>query len=108
MQSVKKDLYITGTGFSAGNVQVFFNGVPGLDLEVVNDTTLLVTVPPTLSLDPADITVTTAGGTTSLPNGFTVIGTITTIPTLSEWGILLLVGALFGAGIHQLRNKDYS
>ena len=74
---------ITGAGFSAGNVEVFFNGLPGADVVVVNDTTILVTVPNLLP-GPVEITVTTTEGKTTLPGGpggFTVTAPI---PTLSE------------------------
>ena len=95
---------ITGAGFSAGNVEVFFNGLPGADVVVVNDTTILVTVPNLLP-GPVEITVTTTEGKTTLPGGpggFTVTAPI---PTLSEWGIILLAAALLGAGIYRLRKE---
>ena len=93
---------MTGTGFSAGSVEVFFDGVPGLDVEVVDDTTILVTVP-NLPPGPVDVTVTTAGGSATLPAGRGGFLVAETIPTLTKWGIILLVIALLGAGIYRLR-----
>jgi hypothetical protein len=98
---------LVGKGFSVGTVEVTFNGVSGLDVEVINDTTLLVTVP-SLPIGPVDITVTTAGGTATLPGGpggFTVSALTAAIPTLLEWGTILLMTGLVGAGIHHLIRK---
>ncbi len=97
-------LAITGAGFSAGGVEVFFNGVPGTDVVVVNDTTLLVTVPNLLP-GPIDITVTTTEGKTTLPGGPVGFTVVAPIPTLSEWGIILLAVVLLGAGIYCLRKE---
>ena len=55
-------------------VRVTFDDVVGTDIEVVDDSTVLVTVP-NLSPGPADITVTTAGGSATIPgesDGFVV------------------------------------
>lgn len=74
---------ITGAGFSAGSVEVFFHGVPGIDVVVVNGTTILVTVPNLLPR-PVEITVTTTEGKATLPggpDGFTVVGRIPTLST---------------------------
>ena len=59
---------VSGTGFSWGEVDVFFNGVSGLDIEVVDDGTLGVTIPE-LPLGPAQITVTADTGSATLPGG---------------------------------------
>ncbi len=96
---------LVGKGFSVGNAEVMFNGTAGLDVEVINDTVLLVTVP-TLPLGPVDITVTTSGGRATLPGGpggFKVPVFTAAIPTLLEWGAGLLMMGLLGAGLHYLR-----
>lgn len=101
---------LIGKGFSVGAVEVMFNGVAGVSVEVINDTTLLVTVPG-LAPGPVDITVNTSGGTATLPGepgGFEVAVLTAAIPTLLEWGIGLLMIGLMCAGIHHLwaaRNK---
>jgi hypothetical protein len=99
---------LVGKGFSVGTVEVSFNGVSGLNVEVINDTTLLVTVP-SLPIGPVDITVTTAGGTATLPGepgGFSVGAMVAAIPTLLEWGTILLMTGLIGAGIHRLIKQE--
>ena len=74
---------LVGKGFSVGNAQVTFNGMADLDVEVINDTVLLVTVP-ALPLGAVDITVTISGGTATPPGeagGFTVSAFTAAIPT---------------------------
>ena len=63
------EIAITGTGFSVRDIEVFFDGVPGLNVAVVDDTRIVVTVPD-LSPGPVVITVKTAGGMAT--SGFTV------------------------------------
>ena len=60
---------LNGTGFAAGNVEVFFDVSQGLDITVQDDSTILVTVPPGLPPGPVDVTVSTAGGSATLPGG---------------------------------------
>jgi len=93
---------ITGTGF-VGDVQVFFNGVAGV-VQVVDENTLIVTVP-NIPLGPVTLTVTTTGGTVTAPPGALQIG-YPTIPTLSEWGLVLLFTALLGIGLIRPRNRN--
>jgi hypothetical protein len=61
---------LTGTGF-LGATQVEFNGVAGLNLNVVSDTSLTVTVPATAATGP--VTVVTPGGGTASATAFTVL-----------------------------------
>ncbi len=60
---------LNGTGFAAGGAEVLFDAIAGLDIAVEDDSTILVTVPPGLSPGPVDITVTTVGGSATLPGG---------------------------------------
>ena len=92
---------ITGTGF-LGDVQVFFNGVAGV-VQVVDENTLIVIVP-NLPLGPVTLTVTTTGGSVTSPPGALQIGS--SVPTLSEWGLVLLFTALLGGGLIRLRNRN--
>ena len=62
-------LTLDGTGFATGGAEVLFDTIPGLDLAVQDDSTILVTVPSGLSPGPVDITVTTVGGSATLPGG---------------------------------------
>ncbi len=97
-------LTLTGSGFSAGGVSVSFGGVPGTEIVVLNDTTLLVTVPILLP-GPVEITVITVEGKATLPpgpGGFTIVDTI---PALSTHGLILLALALLLGGICYLRRK---
>ena len=103
---VGTQIKLLGKGFSVGNAEVMFNGTAGLDVEVINDNALLVTVPTTLLIGPVDITVTTSGGRTTLPGGpggFTASVFTASIPTLLDWGAGLLMMGLLGAGLHYLR-----
>ncbi len=59
---------IRGSGFLQGGVEVSFNGVAASDVQVVDDTTLLVTVPNVLPGD-AEISVVTSAGQVLLPAG---------------------------------------
>jgi hypothetical protein len=71
---------LEGSGFSGGDVDISFGGVSGLDIEVLDDSKILVTVPG-LPIGPADITVTTSAGSTSLSgglSGFTVTDAVLT------------------------------
>ncbi len=91
---------ISGVGFSQGPVQVTFGGLPATNVTIVNDTTLVVVVPTIQG--PAVLTITTPNG--SVTTNVTIIAP-TPIPTLSEWGILLLITALAVGGIYFLRRK---
>ena len=60
---------IHGTGFSVGDVAVFFGGVQAFELEVVDDTTILVTVPLAIRAGPVDVRVSTSSGAVRLGAG---------------------------------------
>ncbi|WP_406204300.1 IPT/TIG domain-containing protein [Streptomyces decoyicus] len=64
---------ITGTNFSTTQSVVF--GATPAPFSVINDTTLSVVTPPTLdgSPGPADVTVTTSGGSDTEVDGFTYV-----------------------------------
>ena len=57
------------TGFSVGDVAVFFGGVQAFELEVVDDTTILVTVPLAIRAGPVDVRVSTSSGAVRLGAG---------------------------------------
>jgi len=102
-------IVVTGTGFLTGNVGVLFDGVTGLDIVVLNDSTILVTVP-ALPLGPVNITVNTAAGTTTRNGGvggFTVaqFPPLQAVPALSDWVLVLLSIALIGAGLRKLNSN---
>lgn len=100
---------ITGTGF-LGAVEVLFGTKSGVNVQVVNNTMILVTVPSGLPGGPIDITITTSGGSVILSGtgsgGFRVQGLSTQeIPTLSEWGLGGLTFLLFITGLVILRQR---
>jgi len=92
---------IGGLGFR-GPLQLFFNGVP-VNFVIVDDTTLRVTVP---ELPPGAVTITVTTGegtfTVSADSDVFVVRAAGGIPTLSEWGLLLLLSTLAGAGLYSL------
>ncbi|MFE5118958.1 Ig-like domain repeat protein [Streptomyces sp. NPDC056669] len=72
-------IVLTGTGltFVTG---VTIGGVPAASFESYSDTLLAVVTPPGVP-GPADITVTTAGGSVTVPGGFTYTASTTTAVT---------------------------
>ncbi len=67
---------LTGTGL--GHVTaVTFGGVPATSFGSISDTLLVVVTPPNVP-GPADITVTTAGGGVTVPDGFNYVAPSTT------------------------------
>ena len=60
---------ITGTNFTPG-ATVTIGGAPATGVTVVNPTTITATTPPG-AVGPANVAVTTTGGTGTLPNGYT-------------------------------------
>ncbi len=97
---------IAGTGFSAGNVEVSFNGVKATNVEIVSDTTILVEIPTGLSLGPTEITVSTNGGTANLAAGTNGLVVMESAPTLSEWGMILMVIGLAGSAVVFLKRHQ--
>ena len=97
---------IVGSGFSAGNVKVSFDGVTATNVEIVNDTTILVEIPGDLSLGPTEITVTTDGGTANLAAGANGLVVLESAPTLSEWGMILMVIGLAGSAVVFLKRHQ--
>ncbi len=73
---------ISGASFLPG-ASVSFGGLAGTEVDVVNSTSLFVTVPSTTTPGPVDITATNQGGAPSaaLVGGFTYLADITTIGT---------------------------
>jgi len=92
---------IHGSGF-IGDIQVFFNGVAGV-VEIVDENTLIVTIPPMPS-GPVTVTVTTPGGSATAAQGSLALQE-TSIPTLSEWALLFLCSALLTIGLNHLRRR---
>ncbi|GAA1145708.1 hypothetical protein GCM10009579_80780 [Streptomyces javensis] len=70
---------LTGTGLSHVT-GVTFGGVPATSFGSISDTLLVAVVPPNVP-GPADITVTTAGGSVTVPNGFGYVAPSTTTVT---------------------------
>lgn len=97
---------IKGTGFSSGDVEVFFNGRAGIDVVVIDDTTISVTVPPDLPPGDVEVTVSTAGGTATLPAGPGGFSVIIAIPALSQSGVALLLLLLVNAGVYCLKRGN--
>jgi len=96
------EVTITGTGFF-GNVQVFFNGVAGI-VQVIDWNTLIVRVPG-FAPGPVEITVTTSGGSANAPAGSLAIVRVP-VPTLSEWGLLLMLSGLLLIAVMRLRCRQ--
>ncbi|WP_438452878.1 Ig-like domain repeat protein [Streptomyces asiaticus] len=67
---------LTGTGLSHVTA-VTFGGVPVTSFGSISDTLLVVVTPPNVP-GPADITVTTAGGSVTVADGFTYVAPTTT------------------------------
>ncbi len=65
-------IQITGTRFLGGDLAVLFNGVSGIDIVVVDGSTILVTVPELPSAGPVTITVATDEGSVRLTDGLVV------------------------------------
>jgi M6 family metalloprotease-like protein len=64
---------VTGTGFAAGQSSVTVGGVGASSVDVTSSTTLTA-VTPSRPAGPADVGVTTPGGSSSLPAAFTYYG----------------------------------
>ena len=60
---------INGSGFAVGEAVVFFDGIPGLEVDLQSDSKILATIPTGLKPGPVNITVTTAGGSATLLGG---------------------------------------
>lgn len=99
-------IVLSGSGFSSGNVEVSFNGVKATNIEIVDDTTILVEIPAALSLGPTKITVTTDGGTANLAAGTNGLRIVESVPTLSEWGMILMVIGLAGSAVVFLKRHQ--
>ena len=99
-------IVIAGTGFSIGNLEVSFDGVTATNVEIVDDTTILVEIPGALSLGPTEITVTTDGGTANLAAGTNGLVVLESAPTLSEWGMILMVIGLAGSAVVFLKRHQ--
>ena len=65
-------IQITGTRFLEGDLEILFDGVSGIDIEVVDGSTILVTVPELPSAGPVTITVKTDEGSVTLTDGLVV------------------------------------
>ena len=65
-------IQITGTWFLKGDPEVLFDGVSGIDIVVVDGSTILVTVPELPAGGPVTITVTTDEGSVTLTDGLIV------------------------------------
>ncbi len=112
--SAGSKIAIAGTGFTSGNVKVMFDGVESPNVEIVDDTTILVEIPAGLSLGPTEITVTTDGGVANLGAGTNGLVVLKSAPTLSEWGMILMVVGLLGSSLvflnrrhpQQIRRED--
>jgi len=78
------------------------DGLEGVDVEIINDTTLLVRIPFGIPFGPIDIEVTTVGGSSSLSDGFNILQGI---PILSTQGSVLLIILLFSAGFFLLKGS---
>ncbi|RDH39963.1 MAG: hypothetical protein CFE62_006225, partial [Candidatus Aquirickettsiella gammari] len=61
---------INGSGFTADS-SVMFGNTPVSNLIVDSDSQITVTVPPGTTLSPVEVSVTTPGGTVTLPNSYT-------------------------------------
>jgi hypothetical protein len=84
---------ITGTNLT-GATAVTFGGTPATGVTVVNPTAITATTP-AHAAGPADVSVTTPGGTVADPGGFTYDA----VPTISADGVSPNVGPL-GGGTH--------
>ncbi len=92
---------ITGTGFT-GATSVTFGGTASPNFTVVNDTTIVATVPSGTS-GPASVIVTTPGGSNT-PN--TVYTYVIPTPTLGEWGMIGLAALLVLYACFKLRRDQ--
>jgi hypothetical protein len=110
---------VTGVGFQAGTTFNFGSGI------TVNSTTINSSTQATLTLSIAagatlgfrDVIGTQSSGglTSTLANGFQVVGSTvpplaanTPVPTLSEWGLLLLAGLVIALGGRSLYRRRHS
>jgi hypothetical protein len=83
---------ITGTNFG-GTTSVTFGGAAATTFSVVDGTTITATVP-TGSPGTASVIVTTPSGSNAANALYTYIAAPAAIPTLSEWGMLILSSLL--------------
>ena len=93
-----QQITLNGTGFT-GTTGVTIKGLAATFM-VVDDGTIIVTVPPGLNGTAADIVVTQPAGSTTQQGGVLLVSNI---PTLSNWGLLLLLITLGIAGVCFLR-----
>ncbi|MBI2821183.1 MAG: IPTL-CTERM sorting domain-containing protein [Acidobacteria bacterium] len=93
---------ITGSGFLDGCLQISIDGIPATEIHVLSDS-IATFVVPYLIPGPADVVLSTSGGSVTLPAGPSGVVVVAAIPTLSDWGVALLAAVLLGAGIYILR-----
>jgi len=75
------NITITLSGSNLTNTsQVNFGGQAASNIQIINDSTLTLTLPASLSAGPVNVTVTTPVGSVTLPNGFTYAN----VPTLTS------------------------
>lgn len=93
---------ITGTDFT-GATAVTFGGTDATSFTVINETTITAIVPTRDTAGAVSVEVTTPGGTNSAN---TLYQYFALVPTLSEWGMILLCGLLLFYGYRSLnRNR---
>jgi len=95
---------LTGSGYTVPGLGVTFNGITATSFNVVDDTTLTAIVPGGLDPGAVTIEVTTNGGSATIAGVYAQAGP-TSIPTLSEWGLILLATALSAAALFSLRRR---
>lgn len=89
---------ITGTNFG-GTTSVTFGGVAATSFTIVNGTTITATVPAGTT-GPVSVVVTTASGSNAAN---TLYSYAETVPTLGEWGMILLAMLLAFCAWYKLR-----
>ncbi len=105
--NVGQEVTITGSGFSAGNVRVCFNGVEASQVTVIDDNTLVVIFPSGVPLGhPLRVTVTTAGGRAQYAGP--PLRQEVPIPTLSEWGMIALFFLLMLVAVISLQRQRFT
>ena len=92
---------ITGTGFT-GATSVTFGGVASPNFTVVNDTTIIATVPSGTGGN-VSVIVTTPGGSNAAN---TLYGYVVMTPTLGEWGMIGLASLLVLYACFKLRRDE--
>ncbi len=96
-----QQITISGSGFWPAT-RVFINGVAAV-VQVIDFTTLIVTVP-NLPPGPASIEVVTEGGRATAPDSLQIL-VGTAIPAMTEWGLLFLLAALIATALRGLRER---